>query len=252
MTRLLENKNALITGASRGIGRAAALRLADLGASIVLNYVRNDEAARQTAEEIKSRGVRVTLFQANVGEASETAALVKHGLAELGGVDILVHCAAMGAFKPVHKLRENQWDLSMDINAKAFLLLAQGTAESMASRGGGSMIALSSLGSQQFIPNYGAIGISKAALEALVRSLAVELASKKIRVNAVSGGLVNTDAIQFFPEHEQFLKQVVERTPAGRVAEPDDLARVVAFLASPDSAWITGQTLIADGGLSLL
>jgi len=242
----------LITGASRGIGRATALRLASQGADIVLNYVRNEEAAKKTANEIQAHGVAVTLFQANVGEESESKALTEHAIKEFGGIDILVHAAAMGAFKPAHKLRANQWDLSLDINAKAFLLLAQGVIESMAKRGGGSMIALSSLGSRQFIPNYGAIGISKAALEALVRSLAVELAPKKIRVNAVSGGLVKTDAIQFFPEHEKFEKEVLERTPAGRIAEPDDLARIVAFLASSDSAWITGQTIVADGGLSLI
>ena len=117
---------------------------------------------------------------------------------------------------------------------------------------GGSIITLSSLGSKRVIPNYGAIGISKAALETLVRYLAVELAPKKIRVNAVSGGLVDTDAIRSFPEQEIFKKEILRRTPAGRIGRPEDLARVVAFLASPEANWIYGQTLIADGGLSLI
>lgn len=252
MTHPLQNKVALITGASRGIGRAIALKLAGLGADIVLNYVRNEEAADATAREIRARGVKVTPFQANVGDEKDLTALVEHSQQVMGGVDILIHSAAMGAFKPVHKLRANQWDLSMDINAKALLLLTGKVLPSMEKRGGGIIIGLSSLGSHQFIPNYGAIGISKAALESLVRSLAVELAPKNIRVNAVSGGLVNTDAITFFPEAEQFKNEVASRTPAGRLGEPEDLADVVAFLCLPESRWIVGQTIIADGGLSLI
>jgi enoyl-[acyl-carrier protein] reductase III len=122
----------------------------------------------------------------------------------------------------------------------------------MEQNGGGSIITISSLGAHRFIPNYGAIGISKAALEALVKYLAVELAPKGIRVNCVSGGLVDTDAVKSFPKYEEMKQEVLKRTPAGRIGEPDDLARVVAFLVSPESAWIYGQTIVADGGLSLI
>ena len=252
MPRPLENKVALITGASRGIGRAVALRLAERGSHIVVNYVRNEEAARQTAQEISRFKVKALPFQANVGDPKALEELVEFTLKEFGGADILIHNAALGAFKPVHKLRLNQWDLSMDVNTKAFFLLAQKVIPEMEKRGGGSMIAISSLGAHRFIPDYGAIGISKAALEVLVKYLAVELAPKGIRVNGVSGGAVDTDALKSFPRYEESKKEVLRRTPAGRIGEPDDLARVVAFLVSPESSWIVGQTLIADGGLSLI
>lgn len=252
MDKPLNNKTALITGASRGIGRAIALELAAAGASIILNYVRDEDAAKKTASDLEKLGARVVTVQANVGDPDALGPLVDQGLQALGGIDILIHNAAMGAFKPTHKLKANQWDLSLDINAKAFLLLAQKVLPSMESRGGGSVIALSSLGARQFIPNYGAIGVSKAAVESLVRYLAVELAAKKIRVNGVSGGLVETDALKFFPDYASFRQKVIDRTPAGRIAQPEDLARIVKFLVLPESAWIVGQTIIADGGLSLI
>lgn len=252
MNRPLANKNALITGASRGIGRAIALELAAAGANILINYVRDEDSAKKTASDLEKLGVRTALHQANVGDPDAIGPLVDSAVSAFGGIDILVHNAAMGAFKPVHKLKANQWDLSMDINAKAFLLLVQKALPSMESRGGGSIIALSSLGARQFIPNYGAIGISKAALESLVRYLAVELCGRKIRVNGVSGGLVETDALKYFPEFASFRDEVIQRTPAGRIAKPEDLARIVRFLVSPEAEWIVGQTVIADGGLSLI
>ena len=244
-------KIALITGASRGIGRAIAETFAGEGADIVLNYLRNEEAARETEKILTNLGVRVLTLQANVGNPKEAEALVDSAGKKFGKIDILVHNAALGAFKPVSQLRVNQWDLSLDVNAKALLVLTQAALPFM-EKEGGSIIALSSLGSKRYIPSYGAIGISKAALETLVRYLAVELAPKKIRVNAVSGGLVDTDAIRSFPQQETFKKEVLHRTPAGRIGKPEDLARVVSFLASENANWIYGQTLVADGGLSLI
>ncbi len=251
-SKILQNKVALITGASRGIGKAIALELAKMGAHIVLNYVRNEEAAQATQKELLEHDVKVLPFMGNVGDPKTMDELVAATLQEFGRVDFLVHNAALGAFKPVHKLKANQWDISMDVNTKAFLLLVQKVLPSMEKTGGGNIITLSSLGSHRFLPNYGAIGISKAALENLVKYLAVELAPKNIRVNCVSGGLVDTDAVKFFPNFEELKKEAVARTPAGRIGQPEDIARVVAFLASPDSRWIVGQTLIADGGLSLI
>lgn len=252
MERKLEKKVALITGASRGIGRAIALRLAELGANIVLNYVRNEEAAAQTAKELSLHKVEVLPVQANVGDPEAIDQLMKAAIERFGTVDILVHNAALGAFKPVHQLRMNQWDLSLDINAKAFLILTQKVLPFMEKKGAGTVMTISSLGAHQFIPNYGAIGVSKAALETLVRYLGVELAPKGIRVNCVSGGLVDTEALKSFPRYAEVKQEVIARTPAGRIGEPDDLARVVAFLALPESRWITGQTIVADGGLSLV
>ncbi len=246
-----QGKVALITGASRGIGRAIATLLAREGAHIVLNYLRNEEAARETEARLKTNGVKVITVAANVGNPKEAETLVETAGKTFGQIDILVHNAALGAFKPVSQLRMNQWDLSLDVNAKALLVLVQ-TALPWMEKSGGSVIALSSLGSKRYIPNYGAIGISKAALETLVHYLAVELAPRKIRVNSVSGGLVDTDATQSFPDKELVFKEVIRRTPAGRVGKPEDLAKVVAFLASDEASWIYGQTVIADGGLSLV
>ena len=252
MTQPLQDKVALITGASRGIGRAIATRLSQMGAHIVVNYVRNEQAALETVASLSGNGSKAIPFQANVGDPKAMNDLVDATLGEFGKIDILVHNAAMGAFKPVHKLKVNQWELSMDINAKAFLLLTQKVLPSMEEASEGNIIAISSLGAHRFIPNYGAIGVSKAALETLVKYLAAELAPKGIRVNCVSGGPVETDALKSFSRYEELKQEVIQKTPAGRIGEPDDLARVVAFLASPESRWIYGQTLVADGGLSLL
>lgn len=246
-----QDKVVLVTGASRGIGRAIVTLFSREGAHIVLNYLRNEEAARETEKILTNQGSRVLLFQANVGNPNEAKELVETAGKKFGKLDVVVHNAALGAFKPVAELRVNQWDLSLDVNAKAFLVLAQAALPWM-SKEGGSLIALSSLGSKRCIPNYGAIGISKAALETLVRYLAVELAPKKIRVNAVSGGLVDTDAIRAFPEGERFKKEVLQRTPAGRIGVPEDLAKVVLFLATEEAGWVYGQTITADGGLSLI
>ena len=252
MIKPLKDKTALITGASRGIGRAIAVTLASLGANIVVNYARNEEAAQETVKTLCRQGVRAFPFQANVGDPKAIDDLVLAGLQEFGHIDILVHNAALGAFKPVHQLKLNQWELSLDVNSKALLLLSQKVLPSMEQKGQGHIIAISSLGAHRFIPNYGAIGISKAALEALVKYLAVEFAPKGIRVNCVSGGLVETDAVKSFPQYASFKNEIAQRTPGKRIGLPEDLARVVGFLVSPESDWIYGQTIVADGGLSLI
>lgn len=248
----LKGKTALITGASRGIGKATALCLAEAGANIAVNYLQNEDAAKKTVEELRAKGVKAEAFQCNVGDLDALGGLVENVLKTFGSIDILVHNAALGAFKPVHKLKMNQYDLSMNINAKAFLALVQKVLPGMEAKKEGSIIAISSLGSHHFIPNYGAIGISKAALESMIRYLAVELMPKGIRVNGVSGGLVDTDALKAFPFFDVFKNEVLKRTPAGRIGKPEDLARVVTFLCSPEASWVVGQVLIADGGLSLI
>lgn len=252
MTSSMKGKVALITGASRGIGRAIAHRLAEDGVHIAVNYLHNEDAAKKTVAELLAKGVKAEAFQANIGDLDTHKPLFEGILKTFGTLDILIHNAALGAFKPVHRLKMNQWDLSMDINAKAFLALTQKALPIMEPKKEGIIIALSSLGSHHFIPNYGAIGISKAAIESTVRFLGVELMPKGIRVNAVSGGLVDTDALKSFPFFDEFKQEVLKRTPAGRIGKPEDLARVVAFLCSPESSWIVGQTVIADGGLSLI
>lgn len=247
---LFKNQVALITGGSRGIGRAIVLALAKEGADIFLNYLNNDEAAEAVKKEAVALGAKVEFFKGNAGDPAEIKKMVAACHAKFGRIDIVVHSAALGSFKPVMKLRENQWDLSLDINAKAFYLLAQAAAAYL-EKTKGRLLSISSLGSHQCIDNYGAIGISKAALESLVRYLAVELGPLGIRVNCVSGGPIDTDAIKFFPQYEAMKDVCVSQTPLGRIGKPEDIANVIKFLCTKESDWITGQTIIADGGLSL-
>jgi enoyl-[acyl-carrier protein] reductase III len=198
----LGGRRAVITGASRGIGATLAR----------------------------------TLVRANVGHPDEIRQMFATVSTD-GPLDILIHNAAIGSFKPTLDVRHNQWDLSMGVNARALLVCTQEAAPLMEAAGG-TILTVSSLGSSRVFPRYGAIGVSKAALESLVRYLAVELAPRRIRVNAVSAGLIDTAG-------------AVERTPLGRLGTPEDVARVVLFLCSPLADWIVGQTIVADGGLGL-
>ena len=167
----------------------------------------------------------------------------------LGGLDLVVSNAASGVIRPALEVTAKHWDWTLDINARAFLLLAQRATPHLEARGGGSMVAISSLGAGRTLPNYILVGTSKAALEALVRYLAVELAPK-IRVNAVSGGVVETDALDAFPNRDAMLRAGAAN-PVGRLVSPEDIAGAVAFLCSPDADMIRGQTLVVDGGFSL-
>lgn len=251
MSSELKGKVAVVTGGSRGIGRAISLEFARRGARVVINYVRNEEAARETSEAVRALGTEVLILRGNIGDPKTIEELLEQAASKFGGIDILVHNAALGSFKPIHQLKLNHWDLTLDVNTKAFFLLAQKVLPFMEKKGG-SILAISSLGARRYIPDYGAIGISKAAVEALVKYFAAEYAPKGIRVNAVSGGLIETEAITMFPRYEELKKEVLLRTPAGRLGKPEDIAGVVAFLTSDAARWIYGQTVIADGGFSLI
>lgn len=248
------HKVALITGSSRGIGRVIALRFAREGADIVLNYFRNREAAEATAAEIQDLGRQVVTKHADVGKLEDLEALVDASH-ELGGLDILVHNAASGYNRPVMEQRVKGWDWTLNINARAALFLAQRAAPMMAERGGGAMVNISSIGAHRVLPEYVVVGASKAALETVTRYLAVELGPMNIAVNAVSAGLVFTDALQRFPgirEHfAEYIDYTLERTPAGKAVTADDIAGVVAFLCSTEAFMIRGQTLVVDGGSTL-
>jgi enoyl-[acyl-carrier protein] reductase III len=240
-----EGKSVLVTGGSRGIGREIALRFADEGAArVAIGYLRNDRAAEETAAELEQRGAEPTLVRGNV--ASER---VVREVAELGPLDVLVHSAATGVIRPALEAEDKHWDWTLNANAKSLLSLSRVVAPSMPP--GSAIVALSSLGAQRVLENYVLVGTSKAALEALVRYLGVELAPRGIRVNAVSGGVVETGALEHFPNRDEMLAAARGRTPAGRMVEPKDIADAVVFLASPQAAMIVGQTLIVDGGFSL-
>ena len=240
-----EGKSVLVTGGSRGIGRETALRFADDGAArVAIGYLRNDRAAEETADEIRKRGAEPVLVRGNV--ASERVA---REVADLGPLDVLVHNAATGVIRPALETEDKHWDWTLAANARALLSLTRATAPAMLE--GSAIVAVSSLGAQRVLENYVLVGTSKAALEAVVRYLGVELAPRGIRVNAVSGGVVETGALEHFPNREEMVRAAQERTPAGRMVEANDIADVVLFLASPQASMIVGQTLIVDGGFSL-
>ncbi|WP_017728949.1 enoyl-[acyl-carrier-protein] reductase FabL [Halalkalibacterium ligniniphilum] len=248
----MERKVALVTGSSRGIGKQIALRLAEKGYDLVINYARSKQAALDTAAEIEKLGAKALVVKANVGKPEKIKEMFEEIDHTYGRLDVLVNNAASGVLRPLMELEESHWNWTMDINSKALLFCAQEAAKRMEKTGGGHIVSLSSLGSIRYLKNYTTVGVSKAAVEALTRYLAVELAPKNIVVNAVSGGAVDTDALTHFPNREELLEDAAKRTPAGRVVEPEDLANAVLFLLSKEAKMIRGQTLIVDGGISLL
>lgn len=249
----MTEKVALITGGTRGIGRAIAEKFAQEGYHLVLNYMRKKKAAEETKEALETAyGIKVHTVKANVGESEQIKSLFKEIEETFGRLDVFVNNAASGVLRPVMEIEESHWDWTQNINAKAYLFSAQEAAKLMEKTGGGKIVALSSLGSIRALENYVAVGVSKAAVEALTRYLAVELASKNIVVNAVSGGAVDTDALKHFPNREDILDTASKRNPAGRIVKPEDLAGTVYFLCTPAAEMICGQTIIVDGGLSLL
>ena len=235
----------LVTGGSRGIGRAIALRFAELGAArVAVGYLRNDRAAEETAKDLAAQGTEPVLVRGNAGSTRMLAEVEA-----LGPLDVLVHNAATGVIRPPLETEDRHWDWTMAANARAFLALARTAAPAMPS--GSSLVAISSLGATRVLENYILVGTSKAALESLVRYLAVELAPRGIRVNAVSASVIETEALRHFPNRDAMLAAANARTPAGRMVVPEDVAAAVTFLCSPDAEMVRGQTLVVDGGFSL-
>jgi enoyl-[acyl-carrier protein] reductase III len=232
-----------VTGGSRGIGKAIALAFARLGAArVAIGYLRSDAAAEATGEELRALGAEPAFVRGNI--SSER---VLGEVGALGPLDVLVHNAATGVIRPALETEDKHWDWTMAANARALLALARVAAPQMPD--GASIVGISSLGSQRVLDNYTLVGTSKAALESLVRYLAVELAPR-IRVNAVSGGVVDTGALEHFPNKEEMLR-FGRDNPAGRLVAPEDIAAAVTFLCSPGAEMIRGQTIVVDGGFSL-
>lgn len=239
-----QGASVLVTGGSRGIGKAIALRFAALGAArVAIGYFRSDAAAAETAEEIQTLGAEPVLVRGNVSSGR-----VLEQVAGLGPLNVLVHNAATGVIRPALDTEDKHWDWTLTANTRALLALTRVAAPSMAP--GSSIVGISSLGAQRVLENYTLVGTSKAALEALIRYLAVELGPRGIRANAVSGGVVDTGALDHFPNREEMLRFGADN-PAGRLVTAEDMAAVVTFLCSPEAEMIRGQTLIVDGGFSL-
>ena len=246
----LKGKVALVTGGSRGIGRAIVLKLAEEGSDVVINFFRHRQAAEQTAAEAASKGVTAHIIKAHVGDIEKINGMFETIENDFGKLDIFINNAASGVARPVLDLDGQAWDWTMDINAKALLFCAQRAVKLMEGKGG-KIVSISSLGSSLVLPSYAAVGISKAALEALTRYLAIELAPKGISVNAVAAAAVQTEALKFYADKQPGTDTDWQTTPTGRMVTAADVANVVSFLCSEEAYMIRGQTIIIDGGLSL-
>lgn len=253
MEKFLTGKVALVTGSSRGIGQAIALELARLGADIVVHYLRKKSAAATVVETIKQIGSHAVALKANLAETDQITALFDQIGATFGRCDIFIGNAASGTPRDILDVTDKHWDWTMDVNARSILQCVQLAVPYMEQAGWGRVVNITSPGSTHVLPHYGAIGLSKAVVDALTRYLAVDLAPKGIIVNGVSPGLVDTDAVTAFPvDLQAVIDYATGRTPAGRLVNPADIARVVAFLCSDEAKMIVGQTITVDGGYSLL
>ncbi|MBN2071647.1 MAG: SDR family oxidoreductase [Candidatus Krumholzibacteriota bacterium] len=245
-----EGKKALVTGGSRGIGKAISLMLASRGADVAINFVKDEESAIATVSEIEKLGCRSLAIKADVSEPKEIKSIFSTISSKFGSLDFLVSNAVSGVIGPAERIGRFGWDRAIDTNARSFLLLTQ-QALRLFPASGGKIVAISSIGNRICLPGYAAVGASKAALETLVRYFARELAPRGINVNAVSGGPVDTTALDFFPDKEKTVEEWASRSPAGRIARPEEIASVAGFLLSDEASWIQGQTIIADGGMTL-
>lgn len=249
MPEVLAGRVALVTGAARGIGRAVALKLASAGCDVVANYYNSHDEAEAVCAEVRGMGRRAVAVKASVGLPESVDELFVELKRHFDRVDIVVSNAASGVLRPTLEMTLKHWRWCMETNAFALNLLAQRAVPMMPS--GGRIVAMSSLGALRAMPHYGFIGASKAALESLVRSLAQELGPRGIRVNAVSAGVVDTDALQHFPNREELLASFALRTPAGPVLTPQDVAGAVYLLCLPEAGMINGHTLFVDGGFAI-
>ena len=239
----------MVTGASRGIGRAIAGKLARAGCDLAVVYHSSHEQAEAAAREAEALGVKAMAIQGSVASPESLDEVFAAFRGRFDRLDLLVSNAASGVLKPAAEMTLKHWRWCLETNALALNLLVQRALPLLPP--GASVIALSSLGARRAMPEYAFIGASKAALEALVRSLALELGPRGIRVNAVSPGVVDTEALQAFPHRDEMLAEFARRSPAGQVLTPEEVAGAVYLLCLPEAARINGHTLVVDGGYSI-
>lgn len=246
----LAGRNILVSGGTRGIGRAISVQLARGGALVVANYARNDAAAQLLAELAAAEGLAIETLRADLTTPKGMTAVGERMATCAAGSVSLVHCAASGVHRPFEALTVRHWDWTMSLNARAFLELVQAVLPVLGP--GSAVVAVSSAGAVRAVPAYAAIGSSKGALEALARHLAVELAPRGIRVNILSPGSVLTEAWDALPDKERRMSEAVARTPQGRLVTPDEVAMLARFLCSPAAQGIVGQTIVIDGGARIV
>lgn len=248
----LSGKTAVITGSGRGIGSAIALELARMGANVAINFFRNRGPAEVTAAEVEAAGGRAIIVKAHVGRREQVERLVAEATAAFGGVDIFIANAASGVPRPLLEQGEREWDWTVDINARSLFYGVKAAAPGMKARGWGRVIGVTSMGSRRTLPNYGLVGVSKAAIETLIRYFAVELAPFGIRCNAISPGIVLTDALHHFPDWEWMVESARQRTPTGGFVTSAQVAAVAGFLCTEAASGIVGQTIVVDHGYEVM
>jgi enoyl-[acyl-carrier protein] reductase III len=250
MNKVFLGKVALITGGARGIGRATALKLANAGSDVAIVYYNSSDEAQCLVAEIEQLGQKAIAIQANVADQQSVKDLFAQFRDSFNRLDFLVSNAASGVLKPALKMSTKHWRWCLETNALALNHLVVEGKELMPR--GGRVIALSSLGAHRAIPNYAFIGASKAALEALVRSLSLEMAPFGVTVNTVSAGVVDTDALKHFPNREQLLDEYQAHALASRPLLPEDVANTIYLLCLPEAEMINAHTLFVDAGYSVV
>ena len=243
----LKGKTALVTGSSRGIGKAIALALADSGCDIIMNYQYSKEAALETKAEIEKKKVKCTVYQADVSKTDEADKMVADILKEQGGVDILVNNAGINRDRSFLKMTREMWDEVLGVNLNGPFNITHGLLPHMAEKGWGRVINISSIGGQTGNFGQANYSVTKGGLIALTMTLAREFALKGVTVNAVAPGYTSTDMTNGIPE--AVAKQITALIPMGRMGEPNEIASAVTFLASPDASYITGQVIGVNGGM---
>lgn len=246
----LSGKRALITGGTRGIGRAVALRFAAAGASVIANYVRDQKSAEELKQRAETEGCAIETCRADVTSQQGLSKLFDVLDSHAPELSIFVHCAATGVHRPVDQLTVRHFDWTYGLNVRAFFELVQRLLPRLES--GASVLAISSEGAVRAVPQYSLVGSSKGALESLVRHFAVELAPRGIRVNSLSPGTVLTDAWDVLPDSERRLAEEARRSPIGRLNTVDEIAWAAQFLCSKAASGVIGQTLVVDGGLRIV
>jgi enoyl-[acyl-carrier protein] reductase III len=249
----LTGKKALVTGGSGEIGRAVCAALAEAGADVMFTFFSNHEGAEETANVVRAAGREAHVVRAHLAKEKAVDGVLEAARSTLGTVDLFIHNAASGVLRPAVEISQRHWDWTHHVNVRSFFFLCVGLLKDAPLMGsGGRILAMSSLGAVKAIPQYSAVGTSKAALEAAVRHLSLEVGPLGITANVIAPGIIDTWSLKQFPNREDLLHIATLRTPVGRLTTAQDVAHTVLFLSSPAAAMIHGQTINVDGGYSTM